>query len=391
MTSGYNCKVCERDALEEVEAYARLHRVTSDSKSWPSGGQLTCCRHCGAVQKLPSIAWQSEIHNIYDAFELYHQADGAEQPIFDSSGGTSAPRSVKIVDHIQAALKLGGAGSLLDFGCGNGAALASFARRKPQWDLFGAELNDRALPRLQQIPNFVELYTCAPDEIARTFDLVTLIHALEHVVDPIATLANLRSRVGPRGHIVVEVPDCVTTPYDLLVADHLMHFSLRSLETAGEKAGFETVSLSNSVLTKELTWIGRGGEDGPASIGNVATDEAEPSLERVRVQVNWLLEQIDAAGAIAQTSETFGIFGTSISATWLQGALGDMAEFFVDEDPARVNRQHMGRPIFAPDAVPEGADVYVPLIPSVARSITGRLDACNIVYHAPPALRPNIG
>ena len=54
----------------------------------------------------------------------------------------------------------------------------------------------------------------------------------------------------------------------------------------------------------------------------------------------------------------FGIFGTSVAATWLASGLGDAVKFLVDEDPVRDGRLHLGRPIPRPEQVPPTAVMY---------------------------------
>lgn len=385
---GHSCRICGAAALQELPEFAALARVTSDSKPWPAGGRLTVCGGCGALQKLPDAAWLAEIEAIYGAFEIYHQSGGAEQPIYDPAGNASAPRSAWLVEHLVKTLGLGGSGRLLDFGCGNGAALATFAARRPGWALSGSELSDRALPALRRIPGFTELYTCPPGDIPGRFTLITLIHSLEHLIAPVATLAELRGRVAEDGHLFVQVPDCRKTPYDLLVADHLLHFTLETLRLAGERAGYRTVALSDAVVTKELSWIGRpgpaAGANGAAETDASSGPDAAAALDLARRHVGWLAAQVAAAEALAARSPNFGIFGTSISGTWLYGVLRDRVAFFVDEDPGRINRRHMDRPILAPAALPADADVFVPLIPEVAASVVRRLAGRTARFHTPP-------
>jgi hypothetical protein len=79
----------------------------------------------------------------------------------------------------------------------------------------------------------------------------------------------------------------------------------------------------------------------------------------------------------------FGIFGTSVAATWLAGDLGDAVEFFVDEDPARQGRRHLGRPIYAPQQVPKGASVYLAFVAQVSSAIAQRLGALPIRFASP--------
>ncbi len=270
---------------------------------------------------------------------------------------------------------------MLDFGCGTGVALRSFAKLWPEWELNGADLNTASLPLLTQIKSFNRLYTCGAKDIPESFDVITLIHSLEHVLEPVETLTDLRHRLNPTGHLFVQVPDSRRNPYDLVISDHLLHFTVDTLRFAVECAGFRTDFASDSLLVKELSWLGVAGSDQPAGMIDPAGE-----FERVQRHVNWLAEQIVAAKQLARTSRQFGIFGTSISGTWLYGALDGEVSFFVDEDPQRIGRTHMGLPILAPSDVAKTAQVFVPLIPEVAREVVRRLGKFDVQFHTPPQI-----
>ena len=85
--------------------------------------------------------------------------------------------------------------------------------------------------------------------------------------------------------------------------------------------------------------------------------------------IGWLESVVQAATSAADRSERFGLFGTATGATWLTGELGDRVRFFVDEDPSRIGRTHLDRPIYAPAEVPPESVVYVALPPASAESV----------------------
>jgi hypothetical protein len=87
------------------------------------------------------------------------------------------------------------------------------------------------------------------------------------------------------------------------------------------------------------------------------------------------LAEVMAQVAPIQAQEHFGIFGTSIAATWLQAQTGDAAKFFVDEDQNRVGQTHLGRPILSPARIPKEAPVYIALPNVIASSVALRLRA----------------
>jgi SAM-dependent methyltransferase len=371
------CQVCGEDRLEVIEPFARLPRVTSDCKPWPAGGTLAICGECGAAQKLPDTAWREEIDRIYRGYEIYQLSSGSEQVIFDE-GGAAAPRSRKLTDFLAATLPLAPRGKLLDIGCGNGSALGSFSSVRPDWSLYGSELTAAALPRLRQLPQFAELFTCDLAEIGERFDIVTMIHSLEHMPRPARALEQALRLLAPGGTLFVEVPDVETSPFDLVVADHLMHFSRATLRHLGEKAGCDIFVVRNDVLPKEITFV--AGRGAPAGVSATGPDGSAAA----RAHVAWLEALVAAAQASARRASRFGIFGTSISAMWLYGALKNDVALFVDEDSTRVGRNVEGRPISAPADTPRDATIFVPLVPSIAAKVIARLAPLGIDFVAPP-------
>jgi SAM-dependent methyltransferase len=378
--SGHLCELCGVEALVEYLDYPSLPRVTSDSKVFPAGGRLAVCAGCGTIQKLVEDKWLKEIDTIYGEFSIYHQSGGREQPIFSKGDGTGQPRSVQLVDFLARDLRLPADGTVLDFGCGNGTALRSFGAKFPNWKLYGSELSELNLPALKTVPGFIKLFTVPPEDIPGKFDLVMLFHALEHVIDPVKVLKSFAGILEPGGSVFVEIPNNAQTPYDILIADHMTHFTPDSLRYAADLAGYRSAVLSDTTLPKELTWVGSR-----ENVPNAPPTKPDPAkgIALVESHLTTVLAQMTQAKAVADTTPAFGVFGTSISATWLSNVLGEKIKFYVDEDPGRIGQQHMGKPVFAPADVPEGSDVFLPLIPRIADAVAGRLSRAGVRFHQP--------
>ena len=370
------CVICKSTSLEELSGYARLPRVTSDCKPWPSGGRLFVCETCGAIQKTPDATWLDEIRRIYKAYQIYHLSDGAEQVIF-SQDGTPTPRSRTIVDFVVSNLSHRETGHLIDLGCGNGSALANFSRALPGWKFDGSELSDQVLPRLREIPGFETLHT---GTINKTYDVVSMIHSLEHMVSPGDTLAQAAALTRADGTVFVEVPDVETSPFDILVADHLTHFTRDTLGYLAGCASLDVAVLRNTLLRKEITLLAHRGAKTAAKL--------EPLSGRaIATQtLRWLEDVADAAAAASAETSGIGIFGTSISAMWLFGLLRDKVEFFVDEDASRVGQAFQGRPIVAPADAPASGRVFVPLVTPIAKRVAARLAGGPATYVTPPPM-----
>jgi hypothetical protein len=224
-------------------------------------------------------------------------------------------------------------------------------------------------------------------ELNRTFDLITLVHVLEHVTEPAVLMTQLRERLNPGGVILVEVPDLVRNAFDLIVYDHCSHFTPHSLVRMAHSAGYGSAALFTDWVHKELTLL-----LGDTSLPSGLLGPEISPRELVDAQVAWLTRLLIDARRAADVSNQFGVFGTAIAGTWLGGLLGESVRFFVDEDQNKRGYSHIGQPVFMPDQVPEGSNVYLALPPAVATAIHPRLLAAGpeVSYALPPAV-PELG
>lgn len=76
---------------------------------------------------------------------------------------------------------------------------------------------------------------------AETFDLITMFHVLEHILEPLEILHKARGWLRSGGHLIVEVPNvealCVS-PKNRFHFAHIYNFNLATLEALGMRAGF---------------------------------------------------------------------------------------------------------------------------------------------------------
>jgi SAM-dependent methyltransferase len=364
------CHTCGGVDLHEITAFKQLTRVTSDCKPFAAGGRLQVCMDCGAAQKPADATWQTDCDAIYETYQPYYQSGGVEQAVYDPVTGAPRRRSQVIVDRISAERGLGPKGSVIDVGCGNGVLLTAFGAAKPGWKLFGHELSELNLPHLKTIPGFEKLFTGYPIKVDGRFDVVTMMHSLEHFADPLEGLTSLKGHIAEGGCLFVEVPNGAATPFDLLVADHASHFTRHDLARLAARAGMGAPVIADDWVTKELSFVA-------TPSGKVCDLPPAPTpaecLARVNAQVAWLLATVQRATEAAKKSKPFGIFGTSVAAMWLFGQIGADTAFFIDEDPSRKNATLFDRPIYTPAEAPEGATVYVALIPEVAARVAKRV------------------
>ncbi len=376
------CSVCDRPLEGEIEAYGALDRITSDSKVLGRGGRLAQCPYCGTVQKPNDAAWQRECAEIYRNYDSYAISAGQEQAVRGGPPGNRfAPRSDLMIEAIRDRFDLPARGRLLDYGCGRGATTKATQRLLPDWRVDAYDLDRRAEAELSALPVFDRFFSGEPEAIEGQYDLIVLTHVLEHVPRGHEALRHLGSLLTPGGHILVQVPDRILNPFDLLLADHTVHFDPASLHAVAVRSGFSVELLSTEIVVKELTLLaGHGAAIAPPGSANV------PAAR----QIEWLNEAArtcrDAAAKAEADGRPWGIFGTSNVAAWLSAEIGRRPGFYIDEDEAKIGRELNSTRIVAPPDAPGGATVVMAMAPLVASRVAERFSPLGLHFVPfPPA------
>ena len=147
--------------------------------------------------------------------------------------------------------------SLLDVGTGSGL-LPHLARDKG-YEVEGTDLSKHVSENVPAKAGF-QIHHGTLEEIAftRQYDIVTMLHVLEHTSNPLSTMRRAKELLNDDGYLVVVVPNyqsldsrikdilsrlkLKSRPYKHLALGHHNYiFSIRSLELLGEKAGLRVV------------------------------------------------------------------------------------------------------------------------------------------------------
>jgi hypothetical protein len=365
------CHDCGSNDLISFEEYKTLPRVTSDCKPWAAAGSLLLCERCGLLQAAMDMTWKEEVRRIYASYDCHYQSGGIDQSVYDLVTGAPTKRAEKLLRELTRRELLPSGGLMVDIGCGSGGFLKAFASVLPHWRLAGLEQAAKYEADIRAIPGMVAFFPTPLDQLEGEYSLVTLIHVFEHIPQPCATLQRLGTHLQPEGVFFIEVPDYEENPFELVVADHASHFSRSQLLRVVERAGSRRKHQDLNWLPKELSLVATKPREPIADYPSPETTLA--TVAQIRSQIHWLKSVANQASDHSR-QQPFGVFGTSIAATWLVGVVGeDAIEFFVDEDPSRIGLQHFGKPILAPHEVSADSTVFVPLAPTVAEAVRKRL------------------
>lgn len=140
---------------------------------------------------------------------------------------------------------IGGRGSCVDFGAGNGAFVSYLSKKG--WDAFGVEpsLYARKIAKENAI-------TLVPDlnELNITkVDIITLWHVLEHIPNYSKAIESFHSKLLPGGFLILALPNFKSFDASFFknhwaafdVPRHLWHFSKNAIDRIAKENGFSLI------------------------------------------------------------------------------------------------------------------------------------------------------
>lgn len=165
----------------------------------------------------------------------------------------------KDIDSFGFGVPYRGGGKLLDFGCGGGTFLRRMAA--VGWDVTGIDLSPVAVQAVRQGGLAAVQGTLPHPELKpRSFDVVTLNRALEHVPNPRQILHEVGQLLVPGGQVVIKVPNFDSweiayfgdAAHSLDLPRHLLQFIPATLQTMLQNAGFKDIQITQTCPTGSL-------------------------------------------------------------------------------------------------------------------------------------------
>lgn len=249
-----SCPICQNRKSIHLWSHARdrfLMRVGNHSRI-----RDVVCAGCGVAYANPQLESQ-EIESLYTGF--YREDEELGESHFSNKEQQARDRIGWLLDRCPL-----NAGRMLEIGCSEGTLLRQL-RDEHGWTVSGFEPNGyTARHGMETWQLEIETGFFRSDLCAGKFDVVTLIHVIEHLPDPVAFLVEIGSVLNDGGYFFFETPNMDSPRVgrisaDLFASPHLVIFSPQTIELALNKAGFELVALESTHNLRGLArW--RGGQ-----------------------------------------------------------------------------------------------------------------------------------
>lgn len=239
--------------------------------------ELAWCDSCafGFLAPRPTPA---QVASFYDTRDYYtHGTQAAKRPespwheklrvaiAWRLDKGRELHHTPAVVKSALGKADLAGA-RVLDLGCGSGGFLASMKEQGAT--VTGVEPDDKAREAVRSRGIAVHAGTAedVPAEVlSQQFDVIATRHVLEHCIDPLKVLRNVKRMLAPGGVYLCDVPNnnaiglqrAGAAWHWLDVPRHINFFTRKSLADAAQRAGLTVASQGYCGLTQQVApiWI----------------------------------------------------------------------------------------------------------------------------------------
>jgi len=261
--------------------------------------------------------------------------------------GAAMSRSKILVNELTKKFRLPDFGRLLEIGAGKGAFLSEFSKTYPNWILNSLEYDHKYVNYLNKINNFEGNFTDINQIREFKFDLIVAVHTVEHLLDPIRYLVESKMMLNENGRIFCQVPDAVNSPFDIAIADHVAHFSVKTFKQLLLKAGLDAEL--QVIIPKEISAYY------PKGLGEEVLVENDLDLI---LNIDYLVRIRDNLQRCA-SDDIVGVYGTTIAANWLTN-IGKRIDFYVDDDRDKIGKSLNGIKILNVQEVPKDSKIFLP-------------------------------
>lgn len=335
------CLLCSGDT-ELFFSSRRAVSVTSDCRLLKIPYQIYRCCSCGHFQKRPDSIYHKNLREITDSYSIYELSGGTEQLMFSDDGAVS--RSDKIISAVRSVLS--GRASLLDIGTGAGTFPAALKKMFPEYRVTVHDVHDNQIKEALETSGAVDYYIGSISGIRGSYEVISMVHVLEHVPEPLEFLGEIKTLMKKDGVLLIQVPDFNYAPFDAAIYDHVSHYVPQVLEELLRRF-FRYVYLPENMMEKEITLAA---SDEPLDCGVQDTDKT--LLPETGI--------LEASEGLESVQGKVSVFGASTAGVYCAGLLGGKCGYFLDEDSSKTGKVLGGIEIIHPADLSAGERVFVP-------------------------------
>jgi SAM-dependent methyltransferase len=262
---------------------------------------------------------------------------------------------------------------ILDYGCAKGTVMKRLRQVYPQTQVYLFDVSQMYIPLWNKFLSEAYYATYQPKpEWSDYFDVVTSFFAFEHITDPKQEFLNVRKLLKDEGIFYCIVPNVHENPCDLIVADHLHHYSSASIKYLLAKTGFRLIEIDTTSHFAAYIIIAQKANKDRLDC-NINQDEVKQANISARNTASYWTELQNKIESYERQTEgrATAIYGAGVYGNFIASVLKNKSNLacFIDQNPIIQGKYIQEKQVLSPEQLPNNIqDVYVGLNPKIAKA-----------------------
>ena len=321
------CLICNNDRSIPIEP--SFNFVSSDIRKVKYHSNFFICEVCGCVQKKIDPSYLKNISKIYKDYVGFSKFNEIDQKKI--LNGCNSNRCEVLFKNFLNKKRYN---NVLDYGSSNGAMLLPFIKSNKK--LHATDLKCNLNNKILNAKNFIKFYPIKKFiNSKKKYDLITMIHVLEHLQEPKKILINLEKKISKNGIIFVQIPNFLLNPYDLSVYDHTIHFDKSSITKLAEVSNLKIIKIDEKLMNGEFSIILKKTNK---------TIKSKKMKLLILKKIN-IFKNLKKIVLKLNKIKNLSILGTSIASLFVAHNYKNNIENFYDEDKSKIGKYYEGKKI----------------------------------------------
>lgn len=357
-----NCNVCGGPLEHRLYESGAARSLTSLCTVYDGATQVYFCHRCGHVQSVEI----SDIDKYYDSdYDILIQSEEEDQ-IYQVVDGVTVYRTEHQVRTLLEKVSFPAGSRVLDYGCAKSSMMRALKIGNPDIQTYLFDVSDRYIPFWNNFLTADHWATYViPSNWEGQFDGVTSFFSLEHMARPQDALQQINRLLKTEGTFYGIVPNVFSNTADMIVVDHVNHFTVPSLKYLLLDAGFEIVDIDDLSHRGALTFVARKVGCSAKDIGMPRAEEIRNTFEKadeIARYWNGIGERVKAFESSIKAVDRIAIYGAGVYGAFITSCLLHSQKIVcvIDQNPFLHGRTANGARVVAPAELP--VDVRVVLV-----------------------------
>lgn len=380
-----NCNICNSENIKKIYQFAdRAITSICSEKNQPS--PIYYCHACTHVLTEPL----KDIKHFYaDAYNINADSEEEDQ-LLKILDGKKIYRCAYQADTLIKKLELNKDKiyKILDFGAAKASTLRKICEVFPHVSPSVFDVSEKYKHFWDKfIPDENQFMHSMPEKTQGYFDVVCSFFMLEHVFEPVEILTQQYALLKEEGTVYFVIPNLYKNTADLLVLDHINHFSVQSLKYMMEHIGFSDVNIDEDIndgwfvvsATKKTAF----GAEKPQWPSKEVSEKLFLQAKHIADYWHHAYQQVRDF----DTKEPFAVYGAGFYGSYIALNLRENLKpvCFIDQNSYLQGKKIHNIEVFSPEKLPSNVKhIVVGINPLVAKAAIQSVDAWsdkNFTFH----------